>query len=96
MTTEPPGSGERTAGTVFDPRIDRLITWGLGVVATGALTVGAAFYKGTQESFIDLNKQIVELRIELATVKVHDKEIAEMKAMLRDFEGRLRSTENRK
>lgn len=82
--------------TVLDPRIDRVISWILGVIATLALSIGASFWKGTQDNFAELRKDMMDMKIEVAALRQANTELADMKSQMQRLEERLRSVEIRR
>lgn len=77
-------------GSVFDPRIDRVVTWLLGLAITGGLAVGASFFGGLRTDIAELKKEqsdatgklkeeIGALRTELAKKDSDRRDIEDLK-----------------
>lgn len=94
-------SERRKQTSVFkDARIDRLVTWLLGVIATTGIGLVIAFVNGLDTKFnsFDARQQaavvvITQLQQDIAVLKDERREIAELKAFVGKLENRLHELE---
>lgn len=71
----------RKQATVFkDPRIDKLISWGLGLVGSIILMVGTWAINGFKESIHDIRSEVVTIRAEIGGARAEIKgEISDLR-----------------
>lgn len=62
-------------GSVFDPRIDKALTWALMTLATVAFSIGAWFFASIQTGLTDLRKEVVDLRLQCKGMEADRKDI---------------------
>lgn len=71
----------RKQSTIFkDPRIDKLISWGLGMVGTIILGVGTFFINGFREGIRDIQKDLTSVKLEVGASRTEIKsEISDLR-----------------
>jgi len=71
----------RRQSTVFkDPRIDKLISWGLGMVGTIILGVGTFFINGFRDGIKDIQKDLGSVKLEVSASRTEIKsEISDLR-----------------
>jgi hypothetical protein len=79
-----------------DPRVDRLVNWGLSAASAVALAVGAWFFSSLNESVRALRGEIGGLREKIAVLQVGRQQTAEIKTELRELRARVREIETQR
>ena len=79
-----------------DPRVDRLVSWGLSTVSAVALSIGAWFFSNLDDSLRALRAEIGELRERIAVLQVAQEQVSKLELELREVRGRVRALERAK
>lgn len=90
----PPTPAQSAA--VFDPRIDRLISWVLMLAAGVALSVGAWFFGNLQHGMDELKREVVELKVALKGTESDRRDIEDLKIAIAQLRQQLYELERRK
>jgi hypothetical protein len=75
----------RQRGAIFDPRIDRMVSWALMTAATIALAVGAWFFTDLRHSIDDLKSDVKNLSVAQARTESDRRDIEQLQRELAEM-----------